>query len=77
MDNDINFSSDMMSVLSLLSQDDLSLIVLKCQDSYSDEDLSNNFNLYVSEIRKKEIQILSSLRDNIDIKVLVKSQKNN
>ena len=55
MDNDISFSSDMMSVLSLLSQNDLSLIVLKYQDCYSDEDLSKHFNLSVSEIWKKWI----------------------
>ena len=70
------FSSDMMQVLSTLSPEDLSLIVLKYQENYNDDDLANYFNLTIDEIRQKEIEILSLLKNNNKIKVM-KKKKNN
>ena len=72
-----SFSSDMMKVLSSLSPEDLSLIMLKYQESYSDEDLSNHFNLTLDEIKQKEIEILSLLKNDDGVKVLRKTRKDN
>ena len=71
------FSSDMMKVLSSLSPEDLSLIMLKYQENYNDEDLSSYFNLTLDEIKQKEIEILSLLKDNDNVKVLRKVKKDN
>lgn len=67
----------MMKVLSSLSPEDLSLIMLKYQENYSDEDLSSYFNLTLDEIKQKEIEILSLLKDNDNVKVLRKVKKDN
>lgn len=72
-----SFSSDMMKVLSSLSPEDLSLIMLKYQENYNDEDLSSYFNLTLDEIKQKEIEILSLLKDNDNVKVLRKVKKDN
>ena len=72
-----SFISDMMKVLSSLSPEDLSLIMLKYQENYSDEDLSNHFNLTLDEIKQKEIEILSLLKNDDDVKVLRKTRKDN
>ena len=72
-----SFSSDMMKVLSSLSPEDLSLIILKYQENYSDEDLSNHFNLTLDEIKQKEIEILSLLKNDDGVKVLRKTRKDN
>ena len=71
------FSSDMMKVLSSLSPEDLSLIMLKYQENYSDENLSNHFNLTLDEIKQKEIEILSLLKNDDGVKVLRKTRKDN
>lgn len=71
------FSSDMMKVLSSLSPEDLSLIMLKYQENCSDEDLSNHFNLTLDEIKQKEIEILSLLKNDDGVKVLRKTRKDN
>ena len=71
------FSSDMMKVLSSLSPEDLSLIMLKYQENYRDEDLSNHFNLTLDEIKQKEIEILSLLKNDDGVKVLRKTRKDN
>ena len=71
-----SFSSDMMQVLATLSPEDLSLIMLKYQENYNDDDLANHFNLTIDEIRQKEIEILSLLKNNNKIKVM-KKEKNN
>ena len=72
-----SFSSDMMKVLSSLSPEDLSLIMLKYQENYSDEDLSNHFNLTLDEVKQKEIEILSLLKNDDGVKVLRKTRKDN
>lgn len=72
-----SFSSYMMKVLSSLSPEDLSLIMLKYQENSSDEDLSNHFNLTLDEIKQKEIEILSLLKNDDGVKVLRKTRKDN
>ncbi len=67
-----SFSSDMMQVLSTLSSEDLSLVMLKYQENYSDDDLANHFNLTIDEINQKEIEILSLLKNNDNVKSLKK-----
>ena len=67
-----SFSSNMMQVLSTLSSEDLSLIMLKYQENYNDEDLANHFNLTIDEINQKELQILSLLKNDDNIKSLKK-----
>lgn len=71
------FSSDMMKILSSLSSEDLSFVMLKYQENYSDEDLANHFNFTLDEIKQKEIEILSLLKDNDNIKVIKKVKKDN
>ncbi len=72
-----SFSSDMMQVLSTLSSKDLSLIMLKYQENYSDDDLANHFNLTIDEINQKELEILSLLKNNDNVKVMRKTKKDN
>ena len=67
-----SFSSKMMEVLSTLPKEDLSFIMLKFQENYSDEELSDYFNLPLDEIKEKEVRILSLLKDNENIKLLRK-----
>ena len=72
-----SFSSDMMKVLSTLSPEDLSLIMLKYQENYSVDELANHFNLTIDEIKQKEIEILSLLKNNDSVKVMRKTKKEN
>lgn len=67
-----SFSSDMMQVLSTLSPEDLSFIMLKYQENYSNDDLANHFNLTIDEINQKELEILSLLKDNDNVKAMRK-----
>ena len=69
---DISFSSNMLEILETLPKDDLSLIMLKYQENYSDEELAYYLNLTVDEVRKKEIEILTLLKSNDSIKVMRK-----
>lgn len=69
---DISFSSNMLEILETLPKDDLSLIMLKYQENYSDEELAYYLNLTVDEVRKKEIEILTLLKNNDSIKVMRK-----
>lgn len=72
-----SFSSDMMKVLQSLSPEDLSLIMLKYQENYSDDELVSHFDLTLDEIKQKEIEILSLLKNNDNIKVLKKTKNDN
>ena len=72
-----SFSSDMMKVLSSLSPEDLSLIMLKYQENYSDDELVSHFDLTLYEIKQKEIEILSLLKNNDNVKVLKKTKNDN
>ena len=51
--------------------------MLKYQENYNDEDLSNHFNLTLDEIKQKEIEILSLLKNDDGVKVLRKTRKDN
>ena len=68
----ISFSSNMMQILLTLSPKDLSFIMLKYQENYNDEDLAIHFSLTLHEIKQKEIEILSLLKNNDPIKKLEK-----
>ena len=67
-----SFSSNMLQMLSSLSSEDLSFIMLKYQENYTDEDLANHFNLTVAEIKQKEVEILSLLKNTYNAKTLRK-----
>lgn len=69
---DASFSSNMLEILETLPKDDLSLIMLKYQENYDDEELASYLNLTVDEVRKKEIEILTLLKNNDNIKVIRK-----
>lgn len=71
LDNN-SFSTVMMNVLSSLSQEDLSFIMLKYQENYSDEELASYFTLTLDEIKQKEIDILLLLKNSDNVKVLRK-----
>ena len=72
-----SFSSTMMDVLSSLSKEDLSFIMLKYQEDYSDEELASFLNLTIDEIKKKEIEILSLLKRDENLKLLKMSKNDN
>ena len=60
----------MMKVLSSLSKEDLSFIMLKYQEDFSDDELASTFNLTIDEIKQKEIEILSLLKKDENLKLL-------
>ena len=70
----LSFSANMLEVLSSLPREDLTFIMLKYQENYSDEDLASYFNLTIDEINQKEINILSLLRNNDNIKLVKKAK---
>lgn len=72
-----SFSQNMMKILSSLSPEDLSLIMLKYQENYSDDELTSYFNLTLDEIKQKEMEILSLLKNNDNVKVLRKAKNCN
>ena len=72
-----SFSTRMMEVLSSLSTEDLSFIMLKYQEDYSDDELASFLNLTIDEIQQKEIEILSLLKKDENLKLLKISNKDN
>ena len=70
-----NFSSTMLKALSSLPAEDLSFIMLKYQENYSDADLARHFNMTTEEIKGKEDGILLLLKNNNSIKTLRKGKK--
>ena len=67
----------MMKVLSSLSKEDLSFIMLKYQEDFSDDELASTFNLTIDEIKQKEIEILSLLKKDENLKLLKMSNNDN
>ena len=65
-----------MKVLKELPEEDLTFIVLKYKEDYSDEELSNYFNLTLDEIKEKDLRIIDLLRNNESVKLLVKNTNN-
>lgn len=51
--------------------------MLKYQENYSDDELVSHFDLTLDEIKQKEIEILSLLKNNDNIKVLKKTKNDN
>ena len=47
--------------------------MLKYQENYSDDELISHFNLTLDEVKQKEIEILSLLKNNDNVKVLRKT----
>ena len=70
-----SFSSNIMKALSSLSEKDISFIMLKFQENYSNVELAQYFNISIEEVELKEISILSSLKNNDNIKVMKKTKK--
>lgn len=70
-----SFSSNMMKVLSNLSQQDLSFVMLKFQENYNDDELAEYFHINIDEIKEKENSILSMLKNDDSIKVMKKTKK--
>ncbi len=71
----MSFSSDMMKVLSTLSKEDLSLIMLKYQENYNDDELAEYFHVSIDEIKEKEYSILLMLKNNESIKKMKKLRR--
>ena len=67
-----SFSEDMMKVLASLSSDDFKFIMLKFQENYSNVELANHFGLTIEEVKQKETEILSMLKNHDSIKVMKK-----
>lgn len=69
------FGSNMLEALSNLTTEDLSFIMLKYQEDYTDEELGEYFKMDIEEIKQKEVRILSSLRNNPNVQNLEKNYK--
>lgn len=67
------FSEQLLEVLTKLPNDDKNFIILRFQEDYSYEALSEYFNITLEEVREKETKILSFLKDNPSIKALNKT----
>lgn len=70
-----SFSSTMMRVLSNLSHDNLSFIMLKYQENYSNEELAQFYDISLDEVVDKEEKILGLLRNSDKAKALRKTVK--
>ena len=72
-----SFSSAMMKVLSNLPADDLSFVMLKYQENYDDSELASYFNFTIDEIKQKDIEILSMLKNCSNVKEMQKIRNRN
>lgn len=70
---DTTFSSTMMQVLSSLSQEDVSFVMLKFQENYTDDELADYFKINIDEVKEKEFKILSLLKSNPNVQMLKKT----
>lgn len=61
------FSSEMLAILADLDKEDMLFINLKFLEDYTDYELSKYFKMSITEVRNKEMEILSLLRDKPDI----------
>ncbi len=73
----ISFGESIMTVLSSFDENDLRFIILKYQENYTNEELSEILHMSQEEIEKKDESILSSLRENEGIKMMKKSISKN
>ena len=51
--------------------------MIKYQDNYSDDELASTLNLTIDEIKQKEIEILSLLKRDENLKLLKMSKNDN
>lgn len=72
-----SFSLDMMRILLSLSLEDLTFIILKYQENYTNDELARYFSLTIDEIKQKEFEILLLLKNNDNVKVLRKTKNDN
>ena len=63
--------------LETLSEENLYFTILRYQEEYSIEELASHFHMTVKEVKEKEIEILSLLKDNTKIKVMQKRRQSN
>ena len=70
------FSSKMMSILSKLEKEDLNFVILRFQENYSYEELSDYLNMDIEKVKEKEMEILSLLKNNDKVKYLKKEKIN-
>ncbi len=69
-DKDDSFSMEMMQVLETLEAKDLEFIMLKYKEDYSYDELATHFKLSIEDIKLKEREILSLLKNNDKVKVM-------
>lgn len=73
----LGFGNSIMNALSNLDENDLRFIVLKYQENYTNEELSEILHISEEEIIQKDADILSNLRENESIKMMQKSISEN
>ncbi len=66
------FSSNMLEILSDLPQEDMTFIILKFQENYTDTMLARYFKITIDEVKEREKKILFSLKDNVKDKIIIK-----
>ena len=52
-------------------------VMIKYQENYSDDELASTLNLTIDEIKQKEIEILSLLKRDENLKLLKMSKNDN
>ena len=65
-----------MSILSKLEKEDLNFVILRFQENYSYEELSDYLNMDIEKVKEKEMEILSLLKNNDKVKYLKKEKIN-
>lgn len=70
--DEMSFGTEMMKCLSKLSDTDMTFIILRFQENYQDNELAEYFHMSIEEVKEKELSILTSLKNNDDIKRLKK-----
>lgn len=70
---ELPFNEKLIEVLIKLPNDDINFVILRFQEDYSDEALSEFFNITLEDVRKKETKILSFLKDTSVIQTLKKT----
>ena len=60
----------MMQVLETLEAKDLEFVMLKYKEDYSYDELATHFKLSIEDIKLKEREILSLLKNNEKVKVM-------
>lgn len=69
------FSESILKVLKGLSKEDLSFVILKYQENYSDDELATYFNLSIDDVKNKDLEILNLLKNNDSVKIMQNKKK--